>query len=142
MKIEGLRSPQKKVGGLYHFGRMIDKIRLFCEGKLPEEYLSFLGLATGLDGHLCSFLEINYDQLEERVKAGGTDEEILEWCYGNGHRPNKVQVRVWNGFVSKMGWQDPSTKFVNKIKKQAGIEDKDEIVTLFDLIGLDEDDRL
>ncbi|MAG84912.1 hypothetical protein CMK10_12195 [Candidatus Poribacteria bacterium] len=37
MKVEGLRSPQKKVGGLYHFSRMIDKIRLFCEGKLPED---------------------------------------------------------------------------------------------------------
>ena len=31
-------------------------------------------------------------------------------------------------------------KFVNNIKKQAGIEDRDDIVTLFDLIGLDEGD--
>ncbi|HIM10295.1 TPA: DUF5069 domain-containing protein, partial [Candidatus Poribacteria bacterium] len=66
MKVEGLRSSQKKVGGLYHFGRMIDKIRLFYDDKLPKEYSSFRGLSTGLDGHLCGFLEINYDQLEER----------------------------------------------------------------------------
>ena len=140
MKIEGLRSPQIKVGCLYHFGRMIDKIRLFYDDKLPNEYSSFRGLSTGLDGHLCGFLEINYDQLEERVKAGGTDKEILEWCYVDGHRPNKVQVRIWNGFVSKMGWRDLFLKFVNNIKKQAGIEDRDDIVTLFDLIGLDEGD--
>ena len=50
----------------------------------------------------------------------------------------KVQVRIWNGFVSKIGWRDPFAKFVNNIKKQAGIEDRDDIVTLFDLIGLDE----
>ena len=50
----------------------------------------------------------------------------------------KVQVRIWNGFVSKMGWRDLFLKFVNNIKKQAGIEDRDDIVTLFDLIGLDE----
>ena len=97
MKVEGLRSPQKKVGGLYHFGRMIDKIRLFCEGKLPEEYLSFRGLATGLDGHLCSFLEINYDQLEERVKAGGTDEDRAADRVGQG------RVTVEAGSVGRDG---------------------------------------
>ena len=50
----------------------------------------------------------------------------------------RFRVRIWNGFVSKMGWRDPFTKFVSNIKKQAGIEDRDDIVTLFDLIGLDE----
>jgi hypothetical protein len=38
MKIESLRSPYQKLGGLYHFGRMLDKIRLHQAGQLPTEY--------------------------------------------------------------------------------------------------------
>tara|TARA_A100001011_G_C13888475_1_gene665961 strand:- start:4 stop:453 length:450 start_codon:yes stop_codon:yes gene_type:complete len=137
MKVEGLRSPQVKVVGLYHFGCMIDKIRLYCIGNLPDEY--FRGSAVGLDGYLYSLLEIRYDELQERVKSGSNDKETLEWCCDNGHKPNKIQVRVQNGFVSKMGWKDPFSTFVNHVKSQAGIEDINEIVTLFELIALDED---
>ena len=34
----GLRSPYDKVGGLFYFGRMLDKIRRHENGELPLEY--------------------------------------------------------------------------------------------------------
>src|SRR3954462_15604043 len=41
--IPGLRSPSEQVGGLVHFGRMLDKIRLAAAGKLPEAWQPMRG---------------------------------------------------------------------------------------------------
>ena len=38
-----LRSPSEKVGGLFYFGRMLDKIRLHAKGELPSDYHANLG---------------------------------------------------------------------------------------------------
>lgn len=99
MKIESLRSPYQKVGGLYHFARMLDKIRLHQAGKLPAEHHPNFGLSVGLDGHLCSFLGVEFAAVCERVRQGGTDDEIAEWCFQHGLRPNKMQTRIWNEFA-------------------------------------------
>ena len=38
-----LRSPSEKVGGLFYFRRMLDKIRLHAKGELPSDYHANLG---------------------------------------------------------------------------------------------------
>ena len=38
-----LRSPSEKVGGLFYFGRMLDKIRLHSKAELPSDYHANLG---------------------------------------------------------------------------------------------------
>jgi Domain of unknown function (DUF5069) len=43
MATVGLRSPSEKVGGLFYFGRMLDKMRLHARGKLPADYHENLG---------------------------------------------------------------------------------------------------
>jgi hypothetical protein len=40
-----IRSPRETVGGLFVFGRILDKIRLNAEGRLPEGY--HLGIIPG-----------------------------------------------------------------------------------------------
>jgi hypothetical protein len=132
------RSPREKVGGLYHFGRMLDKIRLNLRGELPEEYKPNLGLSIGLDGHCCGFLGVEFSALVERTRQGGTDDEILEWCFAQGFRPNPVQKRIWNGFASKFGWRDRAAAFVTAVKKQDGLENRDDLVTAFDQIDFRE----
>ena len=132
------RSPREKVGGIYHFGRMLDKIRLNLRGELPAEYRPNLGLPVGLDGHCCGFLGIEFTTLVERVKSGGSDEEILEWCFENGCRPNPVQKRIWNGFACKFGWRDRVSAFLAAVKKEDGCEDRDDLPTSFDLIDFRE----
>ena len=52
------------------------------------------------------FSEIDYDQLANRVKQVGTDEEILQWCFDNGRRPSEDEISVWNEFMRKRGWND------------------------------------
>ena len=83
MQISNLRSSYKKVGEIVFFGRMLDKIRLYAQGKLPDDY----NRGVGLDGQCLRFLQIDYDALVRRVLLGGTDEEILEWCFENEYAP-------------------------------------------------------
>lgn len=71
-----LRSPREKTGRLYHFGRMIDKIRLHLRSELPEDYQANFGQIRSLDGLLSGFLNLTHAAVVERVKQGGTDEEI------------------------------------------------------------------
>jgi hypothetical protein len=72
------KSPNDTVGGMRYFGRMLDKIRLHDRGELPDEYHRNMGRARAADGVCLNFLRINYNDLKERVRAGGTDEEVLE----------------------------------------------------------------
>jgi hypothetical protein len=92
-----VRSPAAKVRGLVYFGRMLDKIRVHAEGKLPPDYQANLG--KGFDQNCTTFLRVDYQQIVARVQQGGTDEEILEWCYANGRRPAEDDVEVWNEFM-------------------------------------------
>jgi hypothetical protein len=74
--------------GMMYFPRMLDKIRLHARGKLHEDYHKNLGAQRAADGACCNFLRVHYRDLRERVLQSGTDEEILNWCFENGRRPN------------------------------------------------------
>ena len=138
-RVDGLRSPyDKSLGGLHHLGRMLDKIRLKQAGTLPEDYPRNYGLSVGLDGNLCGFLNMKFEDIEIRVAQGGADEEIAEWIFARGVRPNRIQGNVWNEFVRKLGWNDRISGFVAKIKSESGLADHPACTT-FELIELGED---
>lgn len=138
-RVEGLRSPfDKQLGGLHHLGRMIDKIRLKLAGRLPEEFHRNYGLSVGIDGHLCGFLNVKFQEIETRVRQEGTDEEIAEWIFGRGFRPTRSQANVWNEFVRKLGWNDRYASFVTRAKTESGWG-AHPACTTFELIELSED---
>jgi hypothetical protein len=83
-------------------------------------------------------LRVSYPALRERVLAGGTDEEILEWCYEKGRRLNEGDLTVWNGFISKLGWRDFSTLTLERLKQKHRTTDRTDISTVVDLIDFDE----
>ncbi|TMP94073.1 MAG: DUF5069 domain-containing protein [Verrucomicrobia bacterium] len=132
----GLRSPCEKVGGLVYFGRMLDKIRSHATGELPPDYQANLG--KGFDGSCVRLLEVDYDQLVERAKQGGTDDEILRWCFSMGRQPSDDEIRVWNEFMRKRGWNDEVSETLERRKKEAGMAARSEIETMFAFIDADE----
>ena len=136
MSNSGLRSPFVKVGGLVYFARMLDKIRAHAKGKLAADYRANLG--RGFDASCITFLGIDYNQLIERVKKGGTDEEILHWCFGAGRQPSDDQIYVWSEFMRKRGWNDEISGTLKRRKKEAGMADRSEIETMFAFIDADE----
>lgn len=138
-QVPGLRSPyDKAVGGLHHFGRMLDKIRLMHAGALPEHYHRNYGLAVGLDGQLCGFIGVAFADLEVRVREGGSDEAVAEWAFAHGLRPNRIQTLVWNEHSRKLGWNDRVTVYLQNIKKEENLEHLT-ACTSFDMIELTED---
>ncbi|HET9418596.1 MAG TPA: DUF5069 domain-containing protein [Chthoniobacterales bacterium] len=136
MRELGVRSPYVTVGGIVYFGRMLDKIRAHAKGELPVEYQANLG--RGFDASCVKFLQINYEHLVERVKQGGTDEEILQWCFAMGRTPTENDIFVWNEFMRKRGWNDELSDILKRRKKEADMAERSEIQTMFSFIDADE----
>lgn len=130
------RSAYDKVGGVVFFARMLDKIRLKETGKLATDYHKNLGI--GLDGRCCRFLGVAYAAIQLRVLKGGTDEEILQWCFAHGHKSNDEQILIWNSFMTKRGWRDDSTAELIKYKEGSGFHERAEIQTFFEYYEFDE----
>lgn len=136
MNVPNLRSPHEKTGGIFYFGRMLDKIRLHAAGALPADYIPNLG--DGFDGRCVSFLRIDYSALVERMKQGGADWEILEWAFAQGHKPSDEEIEVWNEFMRKRGWNDAASERLQQRLAEGGFQDRTDIQTFFDYIDLDE----
>ena len=138
-KIRVPRSAYEKVGGIVFFGRMLDKIRLNASGELGPGY--FLGDDTDptwFDGRCTRFLGVSYKALTERVLIGGTDDDLLAWCFSRGHKPDEEQILVWNAFMSKRGWRDAVSAELAEEVKRYGHGDRADIRTFFDLQDADE----
>lgn len=131
------RSPYDMAGGVIYFPRLLDKIRLHARGLLPESYHNNLG--REFDGHCLAFLNVQYEGLRIRVLAGGSDEEILEWCFINGRRPSKTEIEIFNGFMQKAGWRDSSGERLGPLLQRSGLTHLDrQCATRFDFIEFDE----
>ena len=81
-----------------------------------------------------AFSTLVFDSLYERVRIGGDDDAIAEWCFQNGLRPNKSQKRIWNEFARKLGWNDFATEYLTRVKAEDGLQDHSELLTSFSAI--------
>ena len=137
MKVPDLKSPYDTVQSIVYFPRMVSKIRLHAEGKLPEAYHSNLGI--GFDGRCCAFLGIEYSALVGRAKQGGEDEALLEWAFEHVRKPTDEQIEVWNGFMMKRGWKDEASPLLQQRLREAGLEARTDVETFFAFLDADEE---
>ena len=137
--IPGLRSPYTTTGGIVYFARMLDKIRLHAEGRLPDAWVAAIGPAYPgtFDSRCCSFLGIKYDELIAETLKGGPDDELLEWAFTHGRRPSADEVEVWNGFMMKRGWRDSGSQRLQERLAEIGLP-AGSVETMFDFIEIDE----
>jgi len=137
--IPGLRSPSEQVKGLVYFGRMLDKIRLFASGKLPEGWHAARGaeMKGSFDARCCRFLGIDYAAIEKETLKGGSDEELLAWAFKRGRQPSEEEIEIWNAFMSKRGWRDSGTQRLNERLAEIGLP-PGTVQTMFEFIDLDE----
>ncbi len=129
-------SAYAKAGGMAYFPRLLSKIRLHAVGELSPDYHDNLG--KGADGFCAGFLRVDYEALTRRVLEGGTDEQVLEWCFENGRRLNEDDMFVWNGFILKLGWRDPAARRLERVKASSGLSHRDDIQTMPDFFEVDE----
>ena len=131
-------SDYRETKGLIYFARMLDKIRLNAQGRLAPGY--FLGVEdpTFFDARCTRFLGVDYDELAARTLQGGSDEEILAWCFSRGKTPGPEEIEIWNAFISKRGWRDGGSADLQAAKKRLGWEERDNIQTWVDLHDAEE----
>ena len=126
-------SDYRETKGLIYFARMLDKIRLHAQGELPPDYFVGVEDPTFFDARCTRFLGVDYDELVARTLEGGSDEEILGWCFERGRKPGEEEILIWNTFLAKRGWRDEASGDLQAAKERSGWKDRDDIQTWLDL---------
>jgi gluconokinase len=130
-------SPYKKTKGLVWFARMLHKARLHAADRLGPDYTPWLG--KGFDGRCLRYLKIEYPALIARAFEGGTDEEMLEWCFTHGRRSTDEEILIFNEFMVKRGIRDTDNPGqIEAYKANNGFGGREDIQTYFDVIEADE----
>ncbi len=125
--------------GVIFFARMLDKIRLKDQGLLPDDYnVVGCGVWDCFDARCCRFFGLDESELIKRTLEGGTNEEILDWCFAKYGRPNEEKIEFWNCFVRKRGWRDESSEELEEVKRAHGLGDRADIQTWVDYHDVDE----
>lgn len=100
------RSPKDLLGGIAHLGRFIDKIRLRNAGHIQD----YNYITVGFDKYLVDFLKIDPKAFEQRVLAGGSDEEMLEWVHAHGRKLDEHEIAQWSQGLLSSGPQDDAAR--------------------------------
>lgn len=122
--------------GMIYFARMLDKIRKHAAGRLRSDFTDNLG--TGFDRLCCVTLRVAYEDLHARTLEGGTDEEVLRWCYAKGRELTGDDLLIWNEFLRKRGWNDAASALLARRKQESGLADRVEIQTMLEYMEYDE----
>ncbi len=86
------RSPKALLGGIAHLGRFIDKIKLRNAGQIQD----YNYITAGFDKYLVDFLAIDPKAFEQKVLAGGTDEQLLAWVVANSKPHSHEEIAQWS----------------------------------------------
>ncbi|MDF0673744.1 MAG: DUF5069 domain-containing protein [Nitrospira sp.] len=135
------RSPKVLLGGIAHLGRFIDKIRLRNAGQIQD----YNYITVGFDKYLADFLGIDPKAFEQRVLAGGTDEELIAWVKVNGRKPSEQEIAQWSQALLASGPKDDAARqrFRGRLediatKRGVPVSSLPPVTTWADVIELDE----
>ena len=136
------RSPKVLLSGIAHLARFIDKIRLRNAGQIRD----YNYITVGFDKYLVDFLGIDAKSFEQRVLAGGTDEELLAWVKGNGRNPSDQETEQWSQGLLTSGPKDEAARqrFQGRLqdianKRGVAVSSLPSVTAWADVIELDEE---
>jgi len=96
--------------------------------------------------YLIDFLEIDPKAFEQRVLAGGTDEELLAWVRANSRKPSEQDIAQWSQGLLSSGPKDDAAcqRFQGRLqdvatKRGVPVSSLFSVSTWADVIELDED---
>jgi hypothetical protein len=136
------RSPKALLSGIAHLGRFIDKIRLRNVGQIQD----YNYITAGFDKYLIDFLGIDAKSFEQRVLAGGTDEELRNWVMANGKPHSSEEIAQWSQGLLASGPKDDAAhqRFQGRLqeiatKRGVAVDSLPPVTTWADVIELDEE---
>jgi len=134
-----LRSPRETLGGYVFLPRLIDKVRLQAQGKLPPEYIgNLLKPGLTLDGRLLAFTGLDAEELRRAILAAKTDEEILAWVERHAKPHTDDDKRRW---IAEIDAYRPNAEWATwrrEVYKNLATRADPATLNLFDLIDMDE----
>jgi hypothetical protein len=134
-----LRSPRQTLGGYVFLPRLIDKIRLHAQGKLPPEYIdNLLKAGLTLDGRLLTFTGLDAEELRRAILAAKTDEQVLDWVERHAKPHTKTEKQQW---IAEIEVYRPSAEWAQwrrEVYKELAVKVDPATLSLFDLIDMDE----
>jgi len=135
------RSPKVLLVGIAHLGRLIDKIRLRHVGQIQD----YNYLTVGFDQYLIDFLGIDAQAFEQRVLAGGTDDELLAWVQTHGLPNTPDRIEQWSRLLlaSKPKDEEAKQRYQGRLqdiamKRGVSVSALPSATTWVDAIELDE----
>lgn len=130
------RSPREMMSGWVYLPRFVDKIRLHLAGKLHSDYQE--NFTKGFDGAWLKAAGVNADQMIDVVKNSVTDGQVADWVAKNVKKSD-AEKAAFKDFLFKRGTEGGEiTERLNMRKKQAGLENRDDITCFVDYIDADE----
>ena len=67
-------------------------------------------ITVGFDKYLVDFLQFDQKAFEQRVLAGGTDEESLVWVRANSRKPSEQEIAQWSQGLLSSGPKDDAAR--------------------------------
>ncbi len=136
------RSPKLRLGDIAHLGRLIDKVRLRQAGHIHD----YNYLTVGFDHYLLDLLKLEATTFEQRVQAGGTDADILDWVRAHMQPLTPEALVQWNQRIETSGPTDDAgtARFQQRLadvahKRGVPVATLPHVTAWADLIELDED---
>lgn len=131
------RSPRDEIDGMVYFPRLFEKIRLHAAGKLHSDYHANLG--RGMDLWTCQLLGVRYEDIVDFIlSTDPTDEVAYEEFIGRNSSLTDELRDWWNSYMRNRGFRDDFSELLEQRKKDAGFQERDNILTFFDFIDADE----
>ena len=94
------------MGRYFVLYRRLDKIRMRHAGQIQ----GYNYITVGFDKYLVDFLQIDPNAFEQRVLAGGTDEELLAWVKANSRKLSEQEIAQWSQGILTSGPKDDSAR--------------------------------
>ena len=133
------RSPRATLGGYVFLPRLIDKVRLHAQGKLPPEYIgNLLKHGLTLDGRLLTFTGLDAEDLRCAILAAKTDEEVLIWVERHAKPHTEDEKRQWIEEIEAYRPNAESARRRREVYKEVAVVVDPVTLDVFDLIDMDE----
>jgi hypothetical protein len=138
-KTISLRSPRESLGGYILLPRLIDKVRLFAKGELPEAYAAnLLGADYTLDGRFLAFTGLNAEALRQAIVSSRSDEELLLWVQNHANPATDLDKQGWAEQIERYRPDAALAEYRRRMYPDLAAKLDVNSISVLDLIDLDE----
>jgi hypothetical protein len=134
-----LRSPRESLGGYILLPRLIDKVRLFAEGRLPQPYAAnLLGASYTLDGRFLDFTGLNAEALRRVIVFSRTDDEVLAWVRRHAMPATPLEQQAWAEQIDRYRPDAALAEYRRRLYPELAVNIDVGSLSVLDLIDMDE----